>query len=65
MLLKCTVSEMQGVKVHNDIIMFQRNFFGFFGQILTYIMLELQFNAWQSFLRNHGLDIFGFRDTGG
>ena len=56
---------MQGVKVHNDIIMFQRNFFGFFGQILTYIMLELQFNAWQSFLRNHGLDIFGFRDTGG
>ena len=39
-------------------------FFFFFGHILTYITLESQFNAWQSFLRNHSLNIFGFRGTG-
>ena len=30
MLLKCMVSEIQGVKVHNDTIIFQNNFFFFF-----------------------------------
>ena len=31
------VSEIQKVKVHDDIIIFQRDFFPFFGHIFTYI----------------------------
>ena len=47
------VAEIQGVKVHNDVIIFQRICFSFLGHILAYILLEPQFNAEQSFLGNH------------
>ena len=48
-------SEIQGVKVYDEVITFQRAFLYFFGHALTYIPLERQFNAEQSFLGNHGL----------
>ena len=53
------------MKVHDDVIIFQRDVFVFFGHILTDILLDSQFNAEQSFLGNHGLIIFGFQDTEG
>ena len=59
------VSEIHGVKVHDDVIIFQRDVFVFFGHILTDTRLDLQFNAEQSFLGNHGLIIFDFQDTEG
>ena len=54
----------KGVKVQDDVIVFQRNFF-VYGNISAYISLEHQFNADQSFLGNYGLNMYGFRDTVG
>ena len=48
-------SEIQGVKVYDEVITFQRVFWDLFGHALNYISLERQFNAEQSFLGNHGL----------
>ena len=48
-------SEIQGVKVYDEVITFQRAFWDLFGHALTYIPLERQFNAEESFLGNHGL----------
>ena len=42
---------------------YSEGFFSFFGPIFTYISLEPQFNAEQSFLGNHGLKMHGFWDT--
>ena len=44
---------------------FSEEYFCFFWHILTYIPLERQFIAEQSFLGNHGLKVYGFRDTRG
>ena len=48
-------SEIQGIKVYDEVITFQRAFWDFFGHVLTYIPLERQFDAEQNFLGNHGL----------
>ena len=53
--LKMYGSEIQGVKVYDEVITFQRAFWDFFGHVLTYIPLERQFDAEQNFLGNHGL----------
>ena len=44
---------------------FSEGFFSFFWTYIYLHTLEPQFNAEQSFLGNHGLEMYGFRDTRG
>ena len=48
-------SEIQGVKVQDEVITFHRVFWDLLGHAFNYIPLEREFNAGQSFLGNHGL----------
>ena len=48
----------------NDISIFLGEFF-FVQNVSTYTSLEPEFNADQSFLWNHGLKMYCYRDTGG
>ena len=60
---KYTVCEIQGVKIHYDIIIFQRAFFFVFRNMSSYIKLESKSNADQSFLENYSIKMYGFQDS--
>ena len=56
--------DIGGQNLYGEVIIFWLNFF-FFQNLSTYTSLEPQFNADQSFLWNHGLKMYCYRDMGG